>query len=126
MRSSLALVIALAACAPKDGAPPCHPVTSWSMPAFRCSAAAPVVAKVDVPPMMVIGFGHDITPEQAANEYLYGITYGDAVNLLEQRRQRLRVELAGDQHRRVLGDEVVGGGQGAGERQPAVEVGQPE
>ncbi len=40
-------------------------------------------AKVDVSPMMVIGFGHDITSKQAANDYANGITYDEAMNLLE-------------------------------------------
>jgi Phage lysozyme len=40
--------------------------------------------KIDVAPDYEIGFGHDITPAQASGQYVNGISYSEAVGLLEQ------------------------------------------
>jgi outer membrane protein OmpA-like peptidoglycan-associated protein len=48
--SLLGFLVVLGACTKTDLAAPCHPVTSWSMPAFRCSVAAPPPVVAVAPP----------------------------------------------------------------------------
>lgn len=50
-------------------------------------------AKVDVPPMLCIGYGHDITQSAADTDYANGITRGTALSLLQDDIARAKRQL---------------------------------